>query len=136
MAERTDQHEVSAVGDATLLRLVWVSRAAEPLSAQELDRIEERSRFHNEAAGITGLLIVQAPHFYGIMEGPGARLLARMEVIITDPRHCRVHILREEPATTRRFVNWRLFRLPGVASPRPDGPSSIDFIIDLSHRLG
>lgn len=127
---------MAEVGDDALLHLVWLSLATRALTPCDLDRIEERSRFHNEAAGITGLLVAQTPYFYGVMEGPAPALLGRMEVIITDPRHGGVHILREEPALVRRFVNWRLFRLPDLPAFRPGGASSIDFILDLSRRLG
>lgn len=134
MVEDPVQHVPGEAGDNAILRLVWLSLAIRPFTARDLDRIEQRSRIHNEAAGITGMLVAQEPHFYGLMEGPSDRLLARMEVIITDPRHRGVRILREAPVAARRFANWRLFRLPAFAGSCTNQPP-IDFMLDLSRRL-
>ncbi len=136
MTEDPVQHVPTEAGDDALLRLIWLSRAAGSLTSRDLDRIEERSRFHNGCAGITGMLIAQEPHFYGIMEGPGDRLLARMEVIVTDRRHQGVCILREEAVTVHRFASWRLFRLPALPASCMNDPLPIDFIFELSRRLG
>ena len=40
-------------------------------------------------------------------------MLARMEVIIRDPRHARLRVLREAAIACRRFDNWTLRLAPG-----------------------
>ena len=119
-------------GERDLLRLVYASTAAPGLTAADLGAIAARSAEHNRAAGLTGLLLHQGGSFYGVLEGPRRRLLARMERIITDPRHARVEILLEAPADSRRFDAWTFASLPGSAAHRP---MAEDFIRTLSRRL-
>jgi hypothetical protein len=119
-----------------LIRLVYVSLATRPLSAEDLFAIAERSERNNLAASITGLLITQGPYFYGVMEGARRRVLARMEIIITDDRHHSLRILREEAVAERRFANWSFGSLPEGAPRLPDNVQGGGFIIDLSQRLG
>ena len=118
-----------------LMRLVYVSFAARQLSSEDLADIEARSQLHNLAAGITGLLIAQGQFFYGVVEGHRRRVLARMEVIITDERHCGLRILLEETVCVRRFANWSFARLPEGAIGKPDAAAPGRFIVELSRRL-
>jgi hypothetical protein len=106
-----------------LIQLVYVSTAAPGLTADDLDAIAAASAARNAAAGITGLLIHQGDVFSGTLEGPERRVLARMEVIIRDPRHSRVRVLREAPISCRRFENWSFGSLPeaGDGTDRGEG---------------
>jgi len=116
-----------------LLRLLYVSAAAPALTADELEAIAASSAERNYAAGLTGLLLHQGEGFFAVLEGPRRRLLARMERIITDPRHAGVDILLEAPIAERRFEIWRFGRLPNASgSPRP---AAEDFLRSLKCRL-
>ncbi len=86
-----------------LLRLVYASLAAPGLTDDDLESIEASSAGRNRAAGLTGLLLHQGGSFFALLEGPRRRLLARMERIITDPRHRGVDILVETTIPARRF---------------------------------
>jgi Sensors of blue-light using FAD len=119
--------------DADLVQLVYVSAAAEHLSADELDAIARQSQENNAVWGLTGLLLHQAAHFYGVLEGPRRRVFARMEKIITDRRHSRLRILREQSIPARRFDNWSFSRLP--APSRTTAAAPAEFIWHLSRRL-
>ena len=92
--------------------------AAPSLTAENLDDIAARSAARNAAAGITGLLLHQGDRFYGVMEGPQARVFQRMEVIITDRRHAEVRILREEAIAGAPL---RELELRGTAQSRSRG---------------
>jgi hypothetical protein len=116
-----------------LLRLIYASAAAPGLTTDDLEAIADRSDDRNRAAGLTGLLLHQGEGFYGILEGPCRRLLARMERIITDPRHAGVDILLETPIASRRFETWRFGQLPGNAGSRRS--TADDFLRSLSCRL-
>jgi hypothetical protein len=109
-----------------------VSTAAPGLTQEDLDAIAASSAARNRAAGITGLLIHQGDVFSGTLEGPERRVLARMEVIIRDPRHSCVRVLREAPIQSRRFENWSFGALPeaGDGTERGDG-----FILRLARGL-
>ncbi len=120
---------------ACLLRLVYVSHATLPISPTILRELEAVAVRRNAEAGITGLLIAQAPYFYGVMEGEQGPLLDVMEVIITDPRHRCLRILSEEHARSRRFPDWRLFQLPDCQPTPLQRPPAPAFIFELSHRL-
>ncbi|MER2509952.1 BLUF domain-containing protein [Amaricoccus sp.] len=117
------------------MQLIFVSVAARLLSTVDLDSIVERASHHNNARGITGLLLYRGEYFHSILEGPERDVLRRMEVIITDDRHREINILRERTITERRFANWTF-----AAVPRP-GPglahlqSQDEFIRTLATRL-
>lgn len=95
-----------------LVHLAYVSSAAPGLTAAELELIGTRARAANAAARLTGLLLYQGDTFCGVLEGPRRVVFARMEVIITDPRHHSLRILREEDIAQRRFSNWTFGALP------------------------
>jgi hypothetical protein len=120
--------------DGRLLRLVYVSVAAQMIDGSEFARLEAVARRRNGADGLTGLLVAQGPFFYGILEGPHTRLLDRMEEIIADRRHRGLRILHEEHPAARRFCGWSLFRLPDAPSRLPE-QASIGFIFELARRL-
>jgi hypothetical protein len=115
------------------VQLVYVSTAAAHLTTEELDAITAQSERNNAAGGLTGLLLHQGGHFYGVLEGPRRRVFARMERIITDSRHSRLRILREQSVSFRRFENWSFAVLP---SPTQDAVAApVEFIWNLSRRL-
>ena len=70
--------------------------------------------------------------FSGTLEGPERRVLARMEVIIRDPRHARLRVLREAPIACRRFDNWTFGSLPEVHDGTERGEG---FILSLARGL-
>ena len=55
-----------------------------------------------------------------------------MEVIIRDPRHSRVRVLREAAVTGRRFENWSFGALPEGQDGRERGEG---FIWSLARGL-
>lgn len=118
-----------------LIRLVYISRRAKDLGPADYAAIEASSQRRNMAARITGLLIVQGRFFHAVMEGPSRQVLRRMEVIITDPRHHDLRILREEPIAQRRFANWSFGQVPDSPARALDTDSPDSFIFDLSRRL-
>jgi len=116
-----------------LLRLVYASLAAPGLTDDDLESIEASSAGRNRAAGLTGLLLHQGGSFFALLEGPRRRLLARMERIITDPRHRGVDILVETTIRARRLESWSFGRLPGAAASHTSAGD--DFLRILGSRL-
>lgn len=104
--------------------------SAPGLTQDDLDAIARCSAANNRKLGITGLLIHQGCVFSGTLEGPERRILARMEVIIRDPRHSRLRVLREAPIVTRRFENWSFGALPRM---REGSEAGEGFILRLAH---
>jgi hypothetical protein len=106
--------------------------ASPSLGPAELEAIAVRSAARNAEADITGLLLHQGGRFYGVMEGPQARVFRRMEVIITDRRHSGVRILREVPIAERRFESWSFGALPLMSGHGPESPEA--FVLNLSRH--
>ncbi len=118
-----------------VLRLVYVSAAARPLGAEDLEAIARVSERNNAERGLTGLLLFGGARFYGVLEGPRRRVLARMEAIITDPRHRALRILSEEEIAAARFANWSFGRIPATEG-EDDVPGGLEaFILGLAGRL-
>jgi hypothetical protein len=120
------------VKTSDLIQLVYMSAAAPGLTPADLDAIACSSRARNKAAGITGLLLHQGDAFYGTLEGPERRVLQRMEVIIRDPRHSCVRVLREAAVPGRRFDNWSFGALP---EGQDGGERGESFIWSLARGL-
>ena len=114
------------------MQIVYVSTAAPGLTQDDLDAIARSSAARNRAAGVTGLLVHQGDTFSGALEGPERRVLARMEVIIRDPRHSRLRVLREAPVQGRRFANWSFGSLPEANDGSDRGEA---FIVNLARGL-
>ena len=91
-----------------LVRLLYASRAAEPVTPELLGAILRRSRQHNPAEGITGVLCCSGNVFLQALEGgrPAVnRLYAR---IVADPRHRDAELLAYETIVERRFAGWSM----------------------------
>ena len=91
-----------------LVRLLYASRAAEPVTPDLLSAILRRSRQHNPAQGITGVLCCSGDVFLQVLEGgrPAVnRLYAR---IVADPRHRDPELLAYESIVERRFAGWSM----------------------------
>ena len=91
-----------------LVRLLYASRAAEAVTPDLLSAILRRSRQHNPAQGITGVLCCSGNVFLQVLEGgrPAVnRLYAR---IVADPRHLDTELLAYESIVERRFAGWSM----------------------------
>lgn len=86
-----------------LSTLIYRSRVATPLQANDLSRLMQNAQERNAAASITGILLFDGVHFVQLLEGPHDAVDALFEVIKRDPRHINVvHLLRDD-APDRRF---------------------------------
>ena len=117
------------------MQIVYVSSATAILGQGRLERIARVSAENNARLGITGILIHQSDHFCGVLEGERARVLALMEVIITDPHHCRLRVLHEGAIAARRFSNWSFAELPPDADRPATEQTAARFARDLARRL-
>ncbi|MBH1987107.1 MAG: BLUF domain-containing protein [Burkholderiales bacterium] len=91
-----------------LVRLLYASRAVEPLSPEVIDDILASSRKGNPASGITGLLCHSGDIFMQVLEGGRDAVSALYNRIASDPRHRDVIILQYEEITERRFAGWTM----------------------------
>ena len=93
---------------SNLIRLVYVSEAAGPVSQVDLAALLKQSQRNNAARGLSGLLLFAGGHFMQVLEGPAGAVTERLDVIAADPRHRRVHRLLCEVATARLFGRWTM----------------------------
>ena len=91
-----------------LVRLLYASRAASPMTEPELATILRQSRDHNPAEGITGLLCYTDGIFMQVLEGGRNAINARYKQIIGDPRHHEVILLSYEEIGERQFAGWSM----------------------------
>jgi hypothetical protein len=91
-----------------LVRLLYASRAASPLTPPVCDSILERSRVHNSAHGITGILCFSEGTFIQVLEGARDEVCELYNAIVRDPRHDHVRILSFEEICERRFGHWTM----------------------------
>src|SRR5512137_1543946 len=91
-----------------LVRLLYASRAAEPLTGPVVDSILEQSRANNPKAGITGVLCFSDDLFIQALEGGRDEVCELYNTIVRDRRHLNVRILSFEEIRERRFGNWTM----------------------------
>jgi hypothetical protein len=91
-----------------LVRCLYASRPAKPLTGPLLDGILEQSRKNNPGLGITGLLCVSDNLFIQVIEGGRDEVCELFNAIVRDDRHQQVRLLSYEEIAERRFGNWTM----------------------------
>lgn len=91
-----------------LVRLVYASRASRELSPQDLQDILRRSREHNPAEGLTGLLCYSDGLFIQVLEGGRDAVNARYKRIVMDERHDSPILLSYVEIGERRYAGWAM----------------------------
>lgn len=91
-----------------LVRLLYASRPAAPLTTAVVDSILAQSRAHNPKLGITGVLCYSHDLFLQVLEGGRDDVCEMYNTIVRDDRHTDVRILSYEEISERRFGNWTM----------------------------
>jgi hypothetical protein len=91
-----------------LVRLMYASRAVGAIDADGLQAILKKSRAHNAAAGVTGLLCCSGGVFLQVLEGGCTAVNALYNRIVADPRHTDVVLLSYAEITERKFAGWAM----------------------------
>ena len=91
-----------------LVRLLYASRPATPLSAVILDEILAQSRINNPEQGITGILCFSDNIFIQVLEGGRDEVCETYNKIVRDNRHREVRILTYDEISERRFGGWTM----------------------------
>jgi hypothetical protein len=97
------------IQSASLVRLVYVSRAVHLFSEQDLDELLEQARSRNADSGVTGTLLYKDKSFIQLLEGESASVANIFDSIRRDLRHQRVKVLIDrEDIVDRAFPNWSM----------------------------
>ncbi|MEN9704778.1 MAG: hypothetical protein RLZZ393_657 [Pseudomonadota bacterium] len=91
-----------------LVRLLYASRAAGPLTQGLIDSILAQSRRRNPDQGITGILCYSDDIFLQVLEGGRDAVCEVFNTIVADPRHTSVRLLQFEEIGERRFGGWTM----------------------------
>lgn len=91
-----------------LVRLLYVSRSAQPVSDEFIESILEQSRKHNPELGITGVLCQSGEFFLQVLEGGRSAVNLLYSQIVRDERHRDVMVLHYEEVRERRFASWTM----------------------------
>jgi hypothetical protein len=91
-----------------LVRLLYASRAAEPVPEGLIEAVLQQARRNNAAAGITGVLCHGGDMFLQVLEGGRDAVNTLYGRIVCDRRHQRVTLLNYEEILERRFAGWTM----------------------------
>jgi len=91
-----------------LVRLLYASRAAEPVTPDLVDSILRSSHAHNPALGITGVLCYGGDVYMQVLEGGRSAVNDLYNKIVRDSRHREVMLLLYEEIAERRFAGWTM----------------------------
>ena len=90
-----------------LVRLLYASRAVDN-HATAIQEILEAARQHNQASGITGILVYGGGIFMQAIEGGRQAISDLYGTIQRDRRHKDVVLLHYEEIAERRFGGWTM----------------------------
>ncbi|MBX9716117.1 MAG: BLUF domain-containing protein [Burkholderiaceae bacterium] len=93
-----------------LVRLMYVSRAADSVNQNELVAILKKSKANNVNVGVTGVLCFSAGIFLQVLEGGRSAVSSLYNKIANDPRHHDVVLLSYEEVNERNFAGWSMGR--------------------------
>ena len=91
-----------------LVRCLYASRSAAPLTSHILDQILEQSRSNNPRHGVTGLLCFRDDLLVQVLEGGRDAVCELFNTIVRDDRHKDVRILAFDEISERQFSNWTM----------------------------
>ena len=100
-----------------LMHCIYASAATRQFETAKLTALLQAAREHNDAAGLTGMLLYTEGSFFQVLEGvPDAveMLYARIEL---DKRHDQVTKIVAEAIPSRSFANWTM----GFSQGLPQG---------------
>lgn len=91
-----------------MIRLLYISSAAKPMSDEELLELLQECRRNNHKEGITGMLLYYCETFIQVLEGKEEDIEALFKTLKKDPRHNNVTVLEKKRITERKFPEWSM----------------------------
>jgi hypothetical protein len=91
-----------------LVRLMYASRATEPVRPEALSAILKKSTHNNPTVGVTGVLCFSGDIFLQVLEGGRSQVSKLYNCITQDPRHKDVVLLSYEEIEERSFASWAM----------------------------
>lgn len=95
-----------------LVRLLYASRARDPITNETIASILSESRKNNTETGVTGVLCVCHEGVYiQVLEGGRDEVNLLYSKVLHDNRHTDVTLLEYAEIPERRFSGWRMGRV-------------------------
>ena len=91
-----------------LVRLMYASRATEPMRPEALNAILKKSTQNNPAIGVTGVLCFSGEIFLQVLEGGRNQVSHLYHRIAQDPRHRDVVLIAYDEIDERSFAGWSM----------------------------
>lgn len=91
-----------------LFFLLYTSQATGKLEKNHIAALLEKTRLANCGRGITGCLLHQDGYFMQYLEGDKQNVLALLERIQQDPRHCNFNVITQGSEYHRVFPEWSM----------------------------
>jgi len=110
--------------------LIYVSKASQPMSAEDLRELSDQASSTNAKLDLTGLLLYSGKYFMQILEGDYEVLNTLFAKIANDPRHHSVDVLMGTPSTVRLFPQWSM----GVIDVRNSAQIDAEVINDICEQ--
>lgn len=108
--------------NAALIHTIYVSRATEEFSDQDILELLAKARKNNAASNVTGMLLFHEGNFFQILEGEEQVVQDVFDKISNDPRHTQVTRVICESVAKRSFGDWTM----GFVSATNEELNSID----------
>jgi hypothetical protein len=94
-----------------LVRLIYASRTAQPITADLVDALLNISREHNAGSGITGILCYSDSVFVQALEGSRQAVNQLYAKIVADARHTEVTLLDYVEIAARHYQAWNMAKV-------------------------
>jgi len=91
-----------------LSHLVYVSKASEPMSDEDLAALLEQARTRNARNDVTGMLLYKDGRFIQLLEGHEEHVQKIFDSIQRDERHYDVQLLWFRYVQYREFPDWTM----------------------------
>lgn len=91
-----------------LIHCIYASAASPAFAESDLQSIVAKSREHNAALGVTGMLLYSEGSFFQVLEGEADVVDGLYTRIAGDARHERVTLIIREPVARRAFGEWTM----------------------------
>ena len=105
-----------------MYQLIYISRATEEFSDQDLDALLTQARSSNAKKQVTGMLLYHEGSFIQALEGEQELVDNIFNKIETDPRHTDAHVVLRTEVEERAFADWSMgYRRTDSLDDVPEG---------------
>lgn len=118
-----------------MYRLIYVSSAADTLTADDLQAIVATAQRNNAAREITGVLLFNGLNFLQVLEGPRRQVEQLYTQITMDRRHVSVGKVLDEAMEERLFSKWPMAHRLEKTKHLPGAVASADLSDVLDREM-